>query len=81
MNQLVAEYLVNPYLCLSATDRLILLTLAEHLTGLRIEDLAHVTGAKFRWLAKRVGRLTEIGLVRRVEPGKYALGDTVDTRP
>lgn len=81
MNQLVADFLTNSFLCLTPTERLILLTLAEHVTGLRTEDLAHVSGAKFRWLAKRVGRLTELGLVRRVAPGKYALSDSVETRP
>ena len=81
MNQLIAEFLINPYLSLTATDKLVLLTLAEHVTGLRVEELAHVSGAKFRWLAKRVGRLTELGLVRRIEPGKYALSDCVETRP
>jgi len=81
LNPTVADFLSNTYLCLTPTDRLILLSLAERMAGMRIEDLAHVTGAKFRWLARRVGRLTELGLVRRVAPGKYALIDSVETKP
>lgn len=75
MNQLVAEYLLNPYLCLTPTDRLILLTLAEHLTGMRIEEVARATGSKFRWVARQVSKLAQMGIIRRVGPGTYVLTD------
>ena len=81
MNQIVAELLVNPYLSLSATDRLILLTVAKHVTGLRIEDIARFTGSKYRWVARQVSHLAEMGILRRVAPGTYALNDGSETKP
>ena len=81
MNRRVAEYLDNPSLGLTPTDRLILLTLADHATGLRIEDVIRVTGSKFRWVAREISKLAELGILRRVGPGTYALSDNCETRP
>lgn len=73
MNQLVAEYLANPLFSLTATERLILVALSDQATGMRIEDIARVTGSKFRWVARQVSRLLSLGILHRVSPGTYAL--------
>lgn len=81
MNQLVAQYLINPYLCLTPTDRLILLSLAERVAGMRIEEIAATTGSKFRWIARQVSKLAQMGILRRVGPGFYALSDGTESKP
>lgn len=73
MKELIQEYIMNPCVSLTATDKLILLTLAEHVTGLRIEDIARVTGSKFRWMQREISRLTRLGVLRRVSPGTYSI--------
>ncbi len=77
MNQIVAAYLANSLLNLSATDRLILMALADHVAGMRIEDIAAATGSKFRWIARQVSKLARMGILHRVSPGKYAIADCV----
>jgi DNA-binding IclR family transcriptional regulator len=59
---------------------LILLTLADHAVGMRIEEIARITGAKFRWIARQVSKLAQMGIVRRVGPGTYALTESAETR-
>jgi len=81
LNQLVAEFIVNPYLSLSATDKLILVELAEYVSGMRLEDIARATGSKLRWVARQVSKLSQLGLLRRVAPGTYALTDRPEPQP
>jgi hypothetical protein len=69
------------YLCLTQTDRLILLTLADHVSGLRIEDVARVTGSKFRWGAREISKLAQMGILHRVAPGTYALSEEAEPQP
>lgn len=71
----VAEIISNPYLGLSATDRLILLTLAGHTAGLRTEEIARLSGSRYRWVARQVSAPVKMGLLRRIGPSKYALND------
>lgn len=81
MNQIVAEFIVNPTLSLSASDKLILLTVADHIAGMRIEEIAAVTGSRFRWIARQVSKLTQMGILRRVAPGTYALSERNESKP
>ena len=58
---------------LSATARIILMYLAQFPDGARIEDIAHDTGSKYRWVEATVLRLTHESILRRVGPNQYAI--------
>ena len=80
MKELIQQYFTNPYLNLTATDRLVLLILTEHITGLRIEDIARATGSRFRWMQREISRLTGLGVLRRVSPGTYTINPDPEVR-
>jgi DNA-binding IclR family transcriptional regulator len=80
LNQIVAELVANSHLGLTATDRLILLTLADRPKGLRIEEIARLSGSRFRWVARQVATLTKMGILRHVAPGTYALNDRSESQ-
>jgi hypothetical protein len=73
MNELLATILGDPTLWLTATDRLILLLLAQSPAGSRVDDIARATGSKYRWIATEVSKLARIGILRRVAPNTYAI--------
>ena len=76
----MADFLANTYLGLTPTDKLILLTLADRVSGMRIEEIASAAGSRFRWVAREISKLTDMGIVRRVGPGTYALTDDDETK-
>jgi hypothetical protein len=69
----VQSILGDPNLGLTATSRVILLHLAQHPSGARIEEIAFSTGSKYRWVESQVSRLTQLNILRRVTPGMYAI--------
>ncbi|MGB8478555.1 MAG: hypothetical protein WCE63_06910 [Acidobacteriaceae bacterium] len=73
MNQLLESILFDLSLALTATDRIILLSLSAYPLGQRIEDIARSTGSKYRWVANQVSKLTRLGILRRVAPNTYAI--------
>ena len=79
MNQL-ADFVINSFASSTATERLILLALAERASGMRIEEIARATGSRFRWVAQRVSALTMRGILCRVAPGTYALSNCAESR-
>ena len=81
MNPQIAEFLISPCFSLTATDRLILVTLANHATGMRIADIARLSGSKFRSIARQVSKLAQMGILRRVAAGAYALSDQAEISP
>jgi len=48
---------------------------------LRIEDVARVTGSKFRWGAREISKLAQMGILHRVAPGTYALSEEAEPQP
>ena len=62
MNQIVAEYFINAYLSLAASEGLALLTLAELVVQKQIEGVARMAGSRFRWAVKQIGHLTKSSL-------------------
>ena len=81
MNQLVADLLANTYLCLTPTDKLILLAIAEHATGMRIEEVARSIGCRLRWVARQISTLTRMGILSRVGPSMYGLSGNAEPKP
>jgi hypothetical protein len=73
VNLLLENILGDPNFGLTATDRIILIHLAQHPSGARIEDIASGTGSKYRWVENQVSKLTRIGLLRRTGPNTYAV--------
>ena len=73
VNNLLESILGDPNLGLTATDRMILLCLQQFPEGCRVEDIAKLTGSKYRWIESEVLRLTRIGVLRRVAPNTYAI--------
>jgi hypothetical protein len=71
--QYSSSILGDPNLGLTATSRVILLHLAQHPSGARIEEIAFSTGSKYRWVESQVSRLTQLNILRRVTPGMYAI--------
>jgi DNA-binding IclR family transcriptional regulator len=51
------------------------MVLADHPRGLRIEEIARLSGSRFRWVARQVSTLTKMGILRHVAPGTYALNN------
>jgi predicted transcriptional regulator len=49
--------------------------------GSRIEDIARLTGSKYRWIATEVSKLTRIGILRRVGPNTYAMNPGFEVHP
>jgi hypothetical protein len=78
MTQLLDRILGDPNLGLSATARIILLHLAQSPAGSRIEDIARLTGSKYRWVENHVSKLTRAGILRRVAPNTYAINSDRD---
>ena len=81
MNQIATEIITNRFLGLTATDRLIVLIVAEYSAGMRLEEIARLTGSRYRWVARQVSALTQMGVLRRVAPGIYALNDRSESQP
>jgi len=73
MNPILESILFDLSLALTATDRIILLSLSAYPLGQRIEDIARLTGSKYRWIANQVSKLTRLGVLRRVAPNTYAI--------
>jgi hypothetical protein len=73
VNDLLESILGDPTLRLTPTDRMILLCLQQFPQGCRVEDIARLTGSKYRWIESEVSRLTRIGVLRRVAPNTYAV--------
>ena len=66
--------------CMTATDRLILLVLAAHPEGQRVEYIASATGSNFRWVENETTKMTRLGVLRRVAPGTYAIGNDSEVK-
>lgn len=81
MNDFLEQILGNPTLGLTPTDRIILFHLAQSPLGSRIEDIARLTGSKYRWIATEVSKLTRIGILRRVGPNTYAMNPGFEVHP
>ena len=73
MEDTVQCILTNSSLELTPTARVILLHLAQHPFGARIEQIAASTGSKYRWVETQVSRLTRLGILHRVAPGTYTI--------
>lgn len=73
MDEPLSTILANESLALTATDRIILLHLAQSPAGERIEEIARLTGSKYRWIESEVFKLTRIGILCRVAPNRYAI--------
>ena len=58
MNDTVAQYFASGYLCFTQTDKLFLMALVDHVTGLRVWDIARATDSKFRPIAWQVSKIT-----------------------
>jgi len=81
MTECIATILADPALGLTATDRLILLLLAQSPAGSRVEDIAHTTGSKYRWVENEVSKLTRLGVIRRIGPNTYTINADYGVKP
>jgi hypothetical protein len=61
---------------LTPTARLVLLYLDQIPGGARVEEIAANTGSKYRWVEATVQRLNRAGILHRVGPNTYAIGQT-----
>jgi predicted transcriptional regulator len=75
LNKFLEAILSDLSLGLTATDRVILLHLAQDLAGSRIEDIARSTGSRYRRIENQVSKLTRLGILQRVRPNTYAIND------
>ena len=81
MNELIESILGNPSLGLTATDRIVLLHLASYPEGQRVEEIARITGSRYRWIENETHKLTQLGVLRRVAPNTYAVNPDFGARP
>ena len=73
MDQRISTIFSDEALELTATDKVIILHLAQYPDGLSVEEICHATGSKFRWIEKEVSRLTRLGVLIRIAPNTYTI--------
>jgi predicted transcriptional regulator len=81
MHELLESILGDPSLGLTATDRIVLIHLAQYPEGLRVEDIARSTGSRYRWVENEACKLAQLGILRRVAPNTYAINPDFEVRP
>ncbi|MGA2167513.1 MAG: hypothetical protein ABSG62_04835 [Terracidiphilus sp.] len=81
MNELLESILGDSSLGLTATDRVVLIHLAKHPAGQRVEDIARSTGSRYRWVENEAHKLTQLGILRRLAPNTYAVNPDFGARP
>ena len=81
MYEQLESILGDPNLGLTATDRVVLIYLAQYPEGQRLEDIARFTGSRYRWVENEAYKLTQIGVLRRVAPNTYAINPEFEVRP
>jgi len=81
MHESLESILGDPSLGLTATDRIILIHLAQYPEGQRVEDFARLTGSRYRWVENEACKLAQTGILRRVAPNTYAINPEFEVRP
>ena len=81
MHESLESILGDPSLGLTATDRIILIHLAQYPEGQRVEDIARLTGSRYRWVENEAYKLAQTGILRRVAPNTYAINPEFEVRP
>jgi hypothetical protein len=81
MHELLETILGTQRLGLTATDRVVLIHLAQYPGGQRVEDIARSTGSRYRWIENEAYKLTQISVLRRVAPNTYAINPDFEVRP
>jgi hypothetical protein len=81
MQKLLESVLGDLTLGLTATDRVVLFHLAQYPEGQRVEDIARLTGSRYRWIENEAYKLVQLGVLRRVGPNTYAINPHFAVQP